>query len=73
MLEIMKINVVINKSNLIRFVSNLSCSVYIVLDIPLHISPLNCSHFLVDQWFNNLIRRGHILERKVQVGIKEVC
>ena len=36
LLEWMKINVVINWSILIRFVSNLSCSVFIVFDIPLH-------------------------------------
>ena len=50
----MKIHVVINWSILIRFVWNLSCSMYIVLDIPLCNSPLNWSHFPIDQWFNNL-------------------
>ena len=50
----MKINVVINWSILISFVSNLSCSVYIVLHIPLHNSTSQLLSFSCRSMFNNL-------------------
>ena len=50
----MNINVVINWSILIIFVSNclVQCTLFLIFHCT--IQPLNCSHLHVDQWFNNL-------------------